>query len=53
MLDVTAQFSLSADVLKSFAILDAIMAAAKQGDGSYKYKLSGSITSPYPAPIGK
>jgi type II secretion system protein N len=50
-LDLIASFRFSEAVLKSFSILDAILTAGKQSDGTYQYKLGGTLASPYPTPV--
>ncbi len=49
-INLKTQFSLSPSVSKSFSLLDALLGAGKQADGSYKYLLSGPLTSPTPTP---
>lgn len=49
-LNVRAHFSLSPDVLKSFAILDALLGAGKNADGSYAFKITGPVYAPAPTP---
>ena len=42
------------DKLKqSLSLLDSLMGAAKQDDGKYVYKLTGSFMAPYPVPDSK
>ncbi len=50
-LDLTANFSVSQNIQKSFAILDALLAPGKQADGSYSYKLGGAVNALFPTPI--
>lgn len=50
-IDLTANLSISESLNKSFALLGALLAAGKQKDGSYSYKLSGSLSAPFPTPI--
>jgi type II secretion system protein N len=51
MLSVKAGFTLSQNILKSFSLIDALLGAGKQADGSYSYNLAGPLTSPIPAPV--
>jgi type II secretion system protein N len=50
--NLKAVFSFSPSLLKSFVLLDAILAAGKQADGSYVYRLNGPLLSPNPIPGG-
>jgi type II secretion system protein N len=50
-LNVTANFSVSEAVMKAFPILNALLAAGKQGDGSFTYQLAGSLNAPLPTPV--
>lgn len=50
--NLKANFSLSESLLKSFVLLDAILAQGKQPDGSYAYRLEGPLLSPNPIPAG-
>lgn len=45
-------FSLSPSLLKSFVLLDAILAQGKQANGDYAYNLQGPLLSPNPIPAG-
>lgn len=49
-LDLKAKFWLSENIRKSFALLEALMASAKQSDGSFAYSLTGLLTAPIPTP---
>ncbi len=51
MLNLTVQFGLSQKVLKSFGLIDALLGAGKQPDGTYSYQLTGPIVSPIPTPV--
>jgi type II secretion system protein N len=51
-MNLKAKFSLSQNILKSFAILDAFLISAKTADGGYAYNLSGTLGSPLPVPAG-
>ncbi len=48
--NLKAKFSLSESIMKSFGLLDAILGAGKQSDGSYAYTLTGPATYPVGAP---
>jgi type II secretion system protein N len=50
-LNLKIKFSLSESLLKSFMLLDAILGAGKQPDGSYAFSLTGPIEAPMPTPI--
>lgn len=50
-LSVTARFSLSDRLRKDLVLLDAILGPGKQSDGSYAYKLGGTLGAPFPTPI--
>lgn len=45
------RFSLSESFMKSFVLLDAILSAGKQADGSYGFTLTGPLTAPFPTPL--
>jgi type II secretion system protein N len=45
-------FTFSENVMKSFVLLDALLGAGKQPDGSYSFTLTGPLMSPIPAPAG-
>lgn len=49
--NLKANFSFSESVLKSFVLLDAILAQGKQTDGSFAYRLEGPLLSPNPIPV--
>ena len=51
-INIKAVFSLSDSLMKSFALLDAILAAGKQPNGGYSYRLQGPVLSPNPIPAG-
>ena len=51
-INIKAVFSLSDSLMKSFALLDAILAAGKLPGGGYAYKLQGPVLSPNPIPAG-
>lgn len=51
LLDIKARFSFSENVTKSLILLDALLGAGKQADGSYGYSLTGSISAPLPMPL--
>jgi len=40
----------SEKVKQSLALLDSILGSAKQADGKYVYKLTGSFAAPFPVP---
>jgi type II secretion system protein N len=50
-LNLQARFSLSENIKKSLILLDALLGAGKQSDGSYSYKLTGSALAPNPVPV--
>ena len=50
-LNVKANFSLSSTVTQAFVLLDALIGAGKQTDGSYSYSLQGPIFGLMPTPI--
>ncbi len=50
-LNIKTRFSLSANIMKSFMLLDAILGVGKQPDGSYAFSLNGPPGSPVPSPI--
>ena len=45
-------FTFSENILKSFVLLDALLGAGKQPDGSYSFTLTGPLMSPIPVPTG-
>lgn len=51
-LALTAKFSLGEKLKTSFAILDAILGAGKQPDGSYVVKIGGTLSQPNPVAGG-
>ena len=52
-LNLRTVFVLSEKAKSSLSILDSIISSAKQTDGKYAYKLTGSIGAPYPLPDPK
>jgi type II secretion system protein N len=50
-LNLKTRFSLSQNVMKSFALLDALLSAGKTGEGSYAFSMNGSLYSPVPTPL--
>ncbi len=50
-LSAKANFKLSDNILKSFILIDALLGAGKQGDGSYSFALNGPVFSPASTPI--
>lgn len=48
-LNIKTQFSFSPAVSQSFSLLNALLSAGKQSDGSFKYTLTGPLTSPIPS----
>lgn len=53
VLNLRAVLGLSDKVKQSVAILDSVLASAKQSDGKYAYKLTGTLGSPFPLPDPK
>jgi len=51
-LNLKIHFTFSENILKSFVLLDTILGAGKQGDGSYSYTLTGPLMAPQPTPGG-
>ncbi len=51
-LNVNAKFRLSDSILKAFILLDAILGSGKQSDGTYAFKIDGTLGSPSPSPAG-
>jgi len=51
-LNLKAHFSLSTGLLKAFPLIDALLGAGKQPDGSFVYTLAGPLDSPVPTPGG-
>ncbi len=52
-LNLKTKFSFSENFLKSFMLLDAILGAGKQSDGSYAFNLTGSVANPIPQPLAQ
>ena len=50
--NLKANFSFSPTLLNSFSLLSALLAAGRQPDGSFSYKLVGPLLSPNPMPAG-
>lgn len=50
-LDLVARFNVSQTITKAFFLLEGLLKAGRQADGSYAYKLTGPITLPIPAPV--
>ena len=50
-LNVRADFGVSQNVLHAFVLLDALLGAGKQPDGSYSFKLNGPFNALNPTPI--
>jgi type II secretion system protein N len=50
-LNAKINFKLSENILKSFVFIDALLSAGKQGDGSYTFSLTGSLTAPQFLPV--
>jgi type II secretion system protein N len=53
ILNLKINFSVSENVMKSFSLLEMLLAAYKQPDGSFSIVLTGPIYAPVPAPISK
>ncbi len=51
-LNLAANFEISPALKASFPFLDAILAAGKQPDGKYRYRLGGTLAMPAPTPGG-
>lgn len=51
-LNLKAHFGFSENVMKSFALLDMLLASGKQADGTFAFSLTGPLASPIPTPIG-
>jgi type II secretion system protein N len=45
-LNLKTQFKLSEAMMKAFVLIDAVLGAGKQADGSYAFDLSGPLTQP-------
>jgi len=50
-LNLKLNFSFSEGLMKSFILLDAILGAGKQANGSYGFSLTGPLSSPIPTPL--
>jgi type II secretion system protein N len=50
-LNLKTKFSFSENFLKSFMLLDTLLGAGKQPDGSYAFSLTGPAMNPVPQPI--
>lgn len=50
-LDLKTQFSFSPTILKAFILLETILGAGKQPDGSFSFNLTGTLLSPTPSPV--
>jgi type II secretion system protein N len=51
-MNLKAVFSLSQNLMKSFAVLDMLLAAGKRPNGEFSYRLQGPLLSPNPIPAG-
>jgi type II secretion system protein N len=49
-LNLRAVLGFSDKIKQSLTLIDSIMSAAKQADGRYAYKLTGTVGSPFPIP---
>ena len=49
-LNMRAVIGFSEKLKQSLSLLDSLMGAAKQTDGKYVYKLTGSFAAPFPIP---
>ncbi len=49
-LNLRTLIGLSDKIKQSIPLLDTILGSAKQSDGKYAYKLTGSLMAPFPAP---
>ena len=49
-MNLKTNFTLSQNIIKSFVIIDAILGAGKQNNGSYAWNLNGPLFSPVAAP---
>lgn len=49
-LNLHANFRLSQKIISSLILIDALLGAGKQADGSYSYDLTGGLYSPTPVP---
>lgn len=50
-MNLKTKFALSQTALKSLSLLDMLLAAGKQSDGSFAYNLSGSVGAPTATPV--
>ncbi|MEO5970985.1 MAG: type II secretion system protein GspN [Bdellovibrionia bacterium] len=50
-INLKLHFTFSENIMKSFVLLDALLGAGKQPDGSYSFVLTGPLMSPIPAPV--
>jgi len=50
-IDSTLKLTVSEKLLQSIPLLQALLGMAKQPDGTYAYKLSGSLLTPFPVPL--
>ena len=50
-LNLKTRFSVSENVMIAFILLDALLGAGKQPDGSYSFALTGTVAEPNPAPV--
>jgi len=50
-IDSTLRLTVSEKLLQSIPLLQALLGMAKQPDGTYAYKLSGSLLTPFPVPL--
>ncbi len=50
-LNLQTRFSLSETILKSLVLLEMILSPGKQEDGSFGYRLTGTLESPIPSPL--
>lgn len=49
--NIRTNFGLSPTILKSFAILDTLLGAGKQPDGTYSFQFNGPMTGVVPSPV--
>ncbi|MEK6706573.1 MAG: type II secretion system protein GspN [Bdellovibrionota bacterium] len=52
-LNIQSRFKISANILKSFILIDTFFAAGKQPDGSYTVEITGPLNSPMPKAVPK
>jgi type II secretion system protein N len=50
-LNLKTKFSFSENLLKSFLLLDTLLGAGKQTDGSYAFQLTGTFANPISLPV--